>query len=106
ANVSDGTPLHGTTGVTSLALDAPSLTGGGSTTGTVTLGAPAPAGGAFVSLTSDNRAVAGVPGDSLTIPEGATTGTFTVTTTAVTASTPVAIQALYTTSRTARLTVN
>jgi hypothetical protein len=106
ANVSDGTTLPGTTGVTSIALDAASLTGGGSTTGTVTLGAPAPDGGAFVSLTSDNRAVASVPNDSITIPAGATTGTFTVVTTAVTASTPVAITALYSTSRTATLTVN
>jgi hypothetical protein len=106
ANVSDGSTLPGTTGVTSLALNAASLTGGGSTTGTVTLGAPAPAGGAFVSLTSDNRAIASVPADSITIPEGATTGTFTVNTTAVTASTPVKIEALYTTSRTATLTVN
>src|SRR4051812_15468838 len=106
ANVSDGSTLPGATGVTSVALSASSLTGGGSTTGTVTLGAPAPAGGAFVSLTSDNRTVASVPNDSITIPAGATTGTFTVNTTAVTASTPVGIEALYTTSRTARLTVN
>ena len=106
ANVSDGTTLPGTTGVTSIALNASSLTGGGSTTGTVTLGAPAPAGGAFVSLTSDNRTVASVPADSITIPAGATTGTFTVNTTAVTAGTPVGITALYTTSRTATLTVN
>jgi hypothetical protein len=106
ANVSDGTTLPGTTGVTSIALNASSLTGGGSTTGTVTLGAPAPAGGAFVSLTSDNRTVANVPNDSITIPAGATTGTFTVDTTAVTASTPVGITALYTTSRTATLTIN
>ena len=106
ANVSDGTTLPGTTGVASIALNASSVTGGGSTTGTVTLGAPAPAGGAFVSLTSDNRTVAAVPSDSITIPAGASTGTFTVNTTAETASTPVGNTALYTTSRTATLTVN
>lgn len=105
ANVSDGTTLPGST-LTSVTLASSSVTGGGSTTGTVTLGSPAPAGGAFVSLTSDNRAVASVPGDSITIPEGATAASFTVNTTAVTASTAVGITGTWSTSRTATLTVN
>ncbi len=61
---------------------------------TLALNAPAPTGGAIVSLMSSNQTVATVPG-LVTIPQGATSATFTVTTFAVTTSTPVTIQASY-----------
>lgn len=51
--------------------------------GTVVLSAPAPSGGAVVSLTSSNPNVASLPA-SVTIPAGATSVTFMMTTNAVT----------------------
>ncbi len=70
--------------ITGVAI-SPNAAKGGNTplpVGTVTLAQGAPAGGATVALTSSNTAVATVPA-SITIPAGATTGTFTVTTFAV-----------------------
>ena len=64
-----------------LALNPTSVVGGDSSTGTVTLGAPAPAGGAVVTLSSD-KTFATVP-TSVTVAQGSTTGTFTVSTVAV-----------------------
>jgi hypothetical protein len=70
--------------VTSLTLD-PSTVAGGSgatSTGTVTLSGPAPAGGTVLSLSSSNTDLAAsVP--SITVPAGATTATFTVATNAL-----------------------
>src|SRR2546422_4190253 len=81
--------------LSSLALNPASVVGGAqSSTGTVTLSGPAPAGGAQVTLSSSNTAVASVP-SSVTVPAGATSATFTVTTSAVAASTPVTISASY-----------
>src|SRR5205807_631624 len=54
------------------------VVGGNPSTGTVTLTAAAPAGGAVVTLVSTG-AVASVPA-SVTVPAGATSATFTVTT--------------------------
>jgi uncharacterized repeat protein (TIGR03803 family) len=48
---------------------------GGSTTGTVTLSAPAPAGGLIVDLSNTNAALVTVPA-SVTVPAGATQATF------------------------------
>lgn len=79
--------------VTALTLSPSTLTGGGAVTGTVTLNSPAPAGGAAVTLSSDN-AVATAPG-SVTVAAGATTATFAITTQAVTATTTVGITASY-----------
>jgi hypothetical protein len=59
------------------------IVGGNSTTATVTLDAPAPTGGATVSLQSLN-AVVSVP-TSVTIPGGQTSATFTISTQTVTA---------------------
>jgi hypothetical protein len=57
---------------------APNATAGGATaTGTVTLGAPAPVGGATVVLSSTNNHVAAVP-SSVLVPAGATMATFNV----------------------------
>ena len=55
------------------------VTGGNGSTGTVTLGSAAPAGGAVVTLTSSNTNAATVPG-TVTVAAGATTKTFAVTT--------------------------
>lgn len=66
-----------------------SVVGGASSTGTVTLSAAAPSGGAVVSL-SDNSVAATVPA-SVTVPAGSTSRTFAVTTSAVSATTTVTI---------------
>src|SRR3989441_3471564 len=67
--------------LSSLAVSPTTVTGGSNSTGTATLDGPAPAGGAQVTLSSDNTA-ATVPA-SVTVPAGATSVTFTVTTSAV-----------------------
>src|SRR6266513_202730 len=89
----------------SLGLNPTSVTGGNSSTGTVTLSGPAPAGGAQVALSSSNTAAATVP-SSVTVAAGATSATFTVSTSGVTASTTVTISAAYGgVTRTASITV-
>jgi len=91
--------------LSSLTLNPTTVTGGNSSTGTVTLSAAAPAGGAAVALSSDNTNVARTPA-SVVIAAGATSATFTVTTSAVTASTAVTISGTYSgTTRSASLTV-
>jgi hypothetical protein len=80
--------------LTSLTLNPNSVTGGSPTTGSVALSAPAPNGGALVSLSSSNTTVATAP-QSVTIPAGFTSAPFTVTTLAVATSTPVTISASY-----------
>ena len=68
-------------GVLSLALSPSTIAGGSgaASTGTVTLNAPAPAGGVVVTLGSSNVELAAtVP--SITVPAGATQATFTVAT--------------------------
>ena len=97
----------GPAALNTLTLSPATISGGSPTTGnTVSLTGPAPAGGALVTLSSSNPAVAAVPA-SLTIPAGATTSSaFTITTTAVSGSTTVNITANYAgVSRTATLTV-
>jgi trimeric autotransporter adhesin len=70
-----------------------SVTGGSPSTGTVTLSGPAPSGGAAVDLSSSSSA-ATVPAN-VTVAYGASSTNFTVSTSAVTVSTPVNISALY-----------
>jgi trimeric autotransporter adhesin len=91
--------------LSSLTLNPTSVVGGSeSSTGTVTLSGPAPAGGAQVTLASDYGA-ASVP-SSVTVSTGATGASFTVNTTPVTASTPVTISGSYGgASKSATLTV-
>ncbi len=67
--------------VLSLSVNPASVKGGTSSTGTVTLTSPAPAGGLTVTLTSD-KAFATVPA-TMVVAAGASTGTFTVTTSSV-----------------------
>ena len=80
--------------LSSLSLNPSSVVGGAqSSTGTVTLTGPAPAGGAQVSLASSNGA-ASVPSTVL-VPAGATSATFQVRTSAVLVSTSAQISAVY-----------
>ena len=91
--------------LSSMTLDPASVTGGSPSTGTVTLSGSAPSGGAVVSLSSNNTSAATVPA-SLTVAAGATSATFTVSTSAVTTSTPVTVSASYAgATKTASLTV-
>jgi hypothetical protein len=92
--------------LSSLSLNPTSVVGGGqSSTGTVTLSGPAPAGGAQVTLSSSNATVAGVP-SSVMVAAGATNATFAVSTSAVASSTTVTISAIYGgATRSASLTV-
>lgn len=76
---------------TSVTLNPTSVLGGAAAQGTVQIGAPAPAGGLTVSLTS-NSAAATVPGTVL-VPAGQTSATFNVATTAVTSPATATITA-------------
>jgi len=91
--------------VASLTLNPSSVVGGlQSSTGTVTLSAAAPAGGASVALARSNSA-ASVP-TSVTVPAGATSTTFRVNTSIVLVTTSANITASYNnSSRTATLSV-
>jgi len=77
-----------------LILNPSSLVGGSNSTGTVTLSAAAPKGGAVVALASSDSAVAQVP-VSVTVPVGGTNAQFQVTTSKVTSPTTVTISATY-----------
>jgi Bacterial Ig domain/3-keto-disaccharide hydrolase len=89
----------------SLSLSPTSVRGGTSSTGTVALNGPAPAGGAMVSLTSSNASVATIP-VSVTIPANATSASFPVTTQPVFSNTSITISATYgSNTRTTSLTV-
>jgi hypothetical protein len=92
--------------VASVSLTPTVVTGGTSSTGTVTLSTAAPSGGIAVSLTSSNPGAASVP-SSVTVLAGATTATFTVTTVTVTTATTADITATYgSSSAFATLSVN
>ncbi len=91
-------------GLTAVSLSPTSVIGGGSSTGTVTLGGAAPSGGTVVTLSDDSSAA--VTPASVTVPAGATSRTFTVTTSAVPSSTSVLISGTSGgVTRTATLTV-
>lgn len=77
----------------SLTVSPANVTGGVSATGKITLNAPAPSGGKTVALSSDNG-VAGIPATA-TVAEGASTASFTITTTPVDADVLVGISATY-----------
>jgi len=66
----------------SLSLNPSTVVGGSSSTGAVTLSGAAPSTGIAVQLLSNRTKVATVP-SSVTVPPGATTATFSVTTSAV-----------------------
>jgi hypothetical protein len=89
----------------SLSLSPTSVTGGATSTGTVTLTSAAPSGGLVVSLASGGAA-ASVPA-SVTVAAGATGASFAVSTTAVASATTVTISGTGGgVGRSATLTVN
>src|SRR3989441_441402 len=93
-------PLH------SLSLNPTSVTAGTVSTGTVTLIAPAPVGGAVVTVFSSDPTVGTVPA-SVTVPAGAWVAYFSVSTNSVTAFTSVTISGSYGgVTKSANLTVN
>jgi len=65
--------------LTNLTLSPATVVGGNNATGTITLSAAAPTGGVVVTLTSSDVRKATVPA-SVTVPAGATTVNFTITT--------------------------
>ena len=90
--------------LSAVSLNPTTITGGNSSTGTVILSAPAPAGGIAVALSSNNSSAV-VPA-SVTVSGGSSTATFTVTTKTVTSSTAATITANYSgLNRTAILTM-
>jgi hypothetical protein len=91
--------------LTGVTLTSTSVVGGTSTTGRVTLSAPAGAGGAVVALRSSNTSLVGVP-SSVVVAAGATMATFTVTTTVTKRNASAAIYATFAgVTKTASLTV-
>jgi hypothetical protein len=91
--------------LSAVSVSPASVTGGNSSTGTLTLSAAAPNGGATVSL-SDNSSAVTTPG-TVTVPAGSTSVDFAVTTSSVTASTSASVSAVYAgVTRTTTLTVN
>jgi hypothetical protein len=100
----NGNPPPVSSTLSSVGLNPTSVTGGSSSTGTISLSGPAPSGGVAVNLSSSSSA-ATVPA-SVTVAYGASSATFTVSTNAVTVSAPVAISASYAgVTKTASLTV-
>ena len=90
--------------LTGVSMNPSSVAGGGSSTGTVTLSGPAPAGGASVNLSSDNGSVT-VPA-SVAVAPGASSATFTANTTSVSSTQTATITAGYGgVNKTAQLTV-
>jgi hypothetical protein len=101
-------PVGGPTSPSASALDLgpTAVTGGSSSTGTVTLTSAAPEGGTSVALSSSNTAAATVPA-GVTVPSGQTSASFTISTNSVGSTTSATISASAGgTTRTATLTVN
>jgi hypothetical protein len=89
----------------SVSLSPATVVGGSLSTGTVTLSAAAPTGGAVVSLSSAS-ASATVPA-SVAVPQGGTTATFAIGTGAVTTSVSTTVSGAYAgVTRSAILTIN
>jgi hypothetical protein len=78
----------------SLGVNPASVAGGTSATGTVTLSAPAPPGGARVTLKSSKSTVASVPAN-VAVAAGTTSKTFTVTTSRASRNSAVTLSASY-----------
>ncbi len=80
--------------LSAVSVNPTSVVGGNSSTGTVTLSAAAPSGGAVVSLSSSNTAAVTAPA-SVTVAAGSTSATFTVSTVSVSASTSATISGTF-----------
>jgi hypothetical protein len=94
-----------TAALSAITVNPSSVVGGNGSTGTVTLTAAAPSGGATVALTSSNTGAATMP-SSVAVAAGSTSASFAVTTATVTGSTAVTLSASYNgITRTTTLTV-
>ena len=91
--------------ISSLTLSSNNLTGGNSTTGTVTLNGVAPAGGTVVALSSSDISTVAVPA-SVTVPSGALSASFPVSTNPVGTTTLVTVSGTYNGTQTATITLN
>ena len=89
-----GTPLYCALAVSGIAFSQNPVVGGAVVAATVTLGVPAPSAGILVALTSSNPAMAAIPA-SVTIPSGATSATFSISTAPVSTTSTVTISASY-----------
>jgi hypothetical protein len=90
----------------SVSIAPASVASGESATGTVTLSAPAPAGGIIVALSSSNPAAVSVP-ESVVVPEGSDQATFTVQTSGGSSATNATVTASFDgAQRTADLSVS
>lgn len=96
--------MENTPSLAQLSLSASSVQAGATVQGTVTLTRPAGQGGVVVQLQSSNASLAQCPA-SLTIPEGQTTGTFTISTTTTGAGSVTISASLGGVSRTATLQI-
>jgi hypothetical protein len=81
--------------VASITLNPSIAMGSTLTTGTVYLNGPAPSGGAQVTLSTSDNTIATLPSSTVTVPQGATSATFTVDTNIVTSTATVVISATY-----------
>jgi hypothetical protein len=88
------TLLSGISALTQITFDDDSVDGGTSINGTAILGAPAPPGGAEISLSSSDVQVATVS-PVVIVPEGATSVAFTITTYKLNATSQVTITGFY-----------
>ena len=79
-------------GINSITISPNPVAGGATATATITLNAMAQTGGMKVTLSADTPTLVTVPA-TVTVPVGATTATFQVTTKGVKASTPVVVKA-------------
>jgi uncharacterized repeat protein (TIGR03803 family) len=77
-----------------LAFSPSAVVGGQSSTGSIWLNGPAPSGGAVVTLSSDSPALVSVP-PTVTVPAGAWTASFSVSTTRVKKARTVTMAASY-----------
>ncbi len=80
--------------LSSLSLSSSKVIGGKSPIGTVRISGPAPSGGFIVTLSSSAASAATVPA-SVTIPEGAVSASFTITTTPVSSAANASISASF-----------
>jgi hypothetical protein len=94
SSVRSFTPQAGATALSAISLSPASVVGSNTSQGTAMLTSAAPSGGAVVTLSSSNTSAASVPA-SVTVPAGATSVGFTVSTVSVTASTTAAISGTY-----------
>src|SRR4029078_7827452 len=89
----------------SVSISPSTVAGGTSATGTVLLSAPAPNGGASITLATSSSTVAQAPG-AITVPAGQSSGSFPVTTFAVSSPRTATITAFFgSASQSATLTV-